>query len=849
MAPTTASKSSRRRRIVRWLVALTLLGLGTLLGFGWKALHDSLAQLDGGSPLGGLSAPVSVERDHLGVATLTASNRLDATRALGFVHAQERFFQMDQLRRAGAGELAALFGPAVLELDRRVRIHRPRTLFRAIWEELPADQRETLTTYAAGVNAGLAALKERPPEYLLLRAQPEAWKPEDTLAVNLAMKIVLEDAYGEAEAQRALLRKLLPDPAFAFFGARDSGLDAPIDGTELPLPELPRAEDFSWNAWSNRVAAAGPPPRVEEAEAGVPGSNSWAVNQQGTNRSILANDMHLALGVPGIWFRARIRIPGSRGRDVTGFTLPGTPAVVVGSNRHIAWGFTAAGMDVCDLVELVFDPANPRRYRDPYGWSELTKATEEIVVRGGTNVTLALDLTRWGPVIEPPGLGKRYALSWASARPEASNLRLMDLETATRVLDALALAPQCGIANNNILVVGQGGLNDGPAWTLTGRLPERKGFAGDLPVPWTNQDVGWSGLLSLPQYPRLTAGRVEVSANRIKPSFPFQYFEPPPAGPSESSMPKRQTGVLPENTLPDRHYRRCLWTANGRVLGSDLYLSQTSPGLQDFGARSWQIRDRLVAIADPTEADLWDLYRDDRALYLDAWQRRLATTLERGAATNAEWQSALPLVQNWGGRAAADSVGYRLVSAFHRSTSALVFEPLVSAGRRLDPDFRFRHNTALEILVHERPAHLLNPRFESYDDLFAAAAEQVFASLREQKIPLAKATWGRRNLLRLQHPLSRAVPALGWLLDLPRVPMSGAPSDMPKIQGADFGPSQRMVVSPGNEERGLCNQPAGQSGHFLSPFYRAGHEAWVKVEPLPFLPGETRHRLELQPAK
>lgn len=813
MAPTTASKSSRRRRLIRWLVSLTLLGLGTLLGFGWKALHDSLAQLDGASPVAGLAAPVSVERDHLGVVTLTASNRLDATRALGFVHAQERFFQMDQLRRAGAGELAALFGPAVLELDRRVRIHRPRTLFRAIWEELPADQRETLTTYAAGVNAGLAALKERPPEYLLLRAQPEAWKPEDTLAVNLAMKIVLEDAYGEAEAQRALLRKLLPDPAFAFFGARDSGLDAPIDGTELPLPELPRAEDFSWNAWSNRVAAAGPPPRVEEAEAGVPGSNSWAVNQQGTNRSILANDMHLALGVPGIWFRARIRIPGSRGRDVTGFTLPGTPAVVVGSNRHIAWGFTAAGMDVCDLVELVFDPANPRRYRDPYGWSELTKATEEIVVRGGTNVTLALDLTRWGPVIEPPGLGKRYALSWASARPEASNLRLMDLETATRVLDALALAPQCGIANNNILVVGRGVLKDRPAWTLTGRLPDRKGFAGDLPVPWTNQDVGWTGLLSPSQCPTFPANNTTGD--------PGSAPKPPAA----------------------------LWTANGRILGSQRYLAQTGPGLQDFGARTRQIRDRLLAGTPPTEADLWDLYRDDRALYLDAWQRRLATTLERGAATNAEWQSALPLVQNWGGRAAADSVGYRLVSAFHRSTSALVFEPLVSAGRRLDPDFRYRHNTALEILVHERPAHLLNPRFQSYDDLFAAAAEQVFASLREQKIPLAEATWGRRNLLRLQHPLSRAVPALGWLLDLPRVPMSGAPSDMPKIQGADFGPSQRMVVSPGNEELGLCNQPAGQSGHFLSPFYRAGHEAWVKVEPLPFLPGETRHRLELQPAK
>jgi len=813
MAPTVSSKSRRLRRLIRWLAGLTLLGMGMLFGLGWKMLHNSLAQLDGVGSLAGLSAPVSVERDHLGVVTLTASNRLDATRALGFVHAQERFFQMDQLRRAGAGELAALFGPAVVEMDRRVRIHRPRSLFRKIWEELPADQRETLTTYAAGVNAGLAALKECPPEYLLLRAQPEAWRPEDTLAVNLAMKFVLEDAYGESEARRALLRKLLPDPAFTFFGAHDSGLDAPIDGTELPLPELPRAEDFSWNAWSNRVAFAGPPPRVEDAETGVPGSNSWAVNRQGTNSAILANDMHLALGVPGIWFRARILIPGIRGRDVTGFTLPGTPAVVVGSNRHIAWGFTAAGMDVCDLVELVFDPANSRRYRDSHGWSQLTTATEEIVVRGGTNVTLALDLTHWGPVVEPPGLGKRHALSWASARPDASNLRLMELENTTRVLDALVLAPKCGIANNNILVVGQGGWNDDVGWSLTGRLPERKGFAGDLPTPWTNQDVGWSGLLSPSQCPKFQA--INTAS------------EPGSATNSQAA----------------------LWTANGRVLGSQRYLAQTGPGLQDFGARSRQIRDHLLAGTPPTENGLWDLYRDDRAVYLGSWQRRLLATLERGAATNAEWKSALPMVRDWGGRATAESVGYRLVSAFQRNTSALVFEPLVSAGRRLDPDFYFRHNTALEILVHERPAHLLNPSFTSYDSLFAASAEQVFASLRQQKIPLAEATWGQRNLLRLQHPLSRAVPALGRLLDLPRVPISGAPSDMPKIQGTDFGPSQRMVVSPGNEERGLCNQPAGQSGHFLSPFYRAGHEAWVKVEPLPFLPGETRHRLALQPAK
>lgn len=849
MAQPSSSKPINVRGLFRWVAVSVLIGLGVILVGGWKILHDSLAQLDGAASVQGLSAPVSVERDSLGVVTITASNRVDASRALGFIHAQERFFQMDQLRRAGAGELAALFGPPVLDMDRRVRIHRPRQLFTAIWEQLPADQRESLTAYAAGVNAGLAALKQRPPEYLLLRAQPEAWKPEDSLAVNLAMKFVLEDAHGESEAHRALLRKLLPDPAFAFFGAPDSGLDAPIDGTELPLPELPRAEDFSWSGWSNRVATAGPPPRDWETEAGVPGSNSWAVDRGATNGPILANDMHLALGVPGIWFRARIQIPGPRGRDVTGFTLPGTPAVVVGSNRHLAWGFTAAGMDVCDLVELEFDPANPRRYRDPLGWSELTTVTEDIVVRGGANVPLRIELTRWGPVIEPPGLGKRYALCWASAHPEASNLRLMELETATDVLDAIAIAPLCGIANNNFLVTGRTSGKDRLAWTLTGRLPDRNGFAGNLPRPWTNQDIGWKGLLPLSQYPRFLQGHLEFQGSSNVPTNSSFGLQQEQAARAESLFAMRRTRILSENPRLAQRHPKGLWTANGRILGSDLYLSQTSPGLQDFGARSGQIRDRLTEMTEPTEAELWDLYRDDRALFLDSWQHRLLATLERGAATNAEWKSALPLVQNWGARAAAESVGYRLVSAFHRSTGALIFEPLVRAGRALNPDFHFRHNTALEILVHERPAHLLNPRFSSYDDLFAAAAEQVFASLREQNIPVTEATWGRRNLLRLQHPLSRAVPALGWLLDLPRVPMSGAPSDMPKIQGADFGPSQRMVVSPGNEERGLCNQPAGQSGHFLSPFYRAGHEAWVKVEPLPFLPGEPRHRLELQPAK
>jgi penicillin amidase len=657
------------------------------------------------------------------------------------------------------------------------------------------------------------------------------------------MRFVLEDAHGDAEIRRALLRKLLPDAAFEFFGAPDSGWDAAIDGTELALPVIPPAEKFGWRGWSNAVAGVAGPAGGWDEDSFQPGSNSWAVPGHHTNGAILANDMHLSLGVPGVWFRARLRYSERGSHDLNGFTLPGTPVLVVGSNRNIAWGFTAAGMDLCDLVELQLDPGNPRRYRTVDGWSEFSRTTEEIAVRGGTNVPLTLDLTEWGPVIDPRGLGKRYALVWAGARSDANNLRLMELEHATDVVTALEVAPFCGIANNNLVVVGRDG---SPAWTLTGRLPDRKGFAGDLPVPWTNYDTGWRGLLPLSEYPRFTDLPVVVQGNRLFPNISLHgsWISQP-----QNTLPSlAQYQLLPENVLTAVDYKRRFWTANGRIVGSRTYLNRIGAGLQDFGARSWQIREDVCSLTNPSERDLWEIYRDDRALYLDSWQRRLVATLERGAATNAEWQEALGFVKNWGGRAAADSVGYRLVAGFHRSVDALAFEPLVKAGRALNPDFRYRNNTVLEMLVNEQPAHLLNPRFQSYDELFAAAAEQIFASLREQKVPLAEATWGRRNLLNLQHPLARAIPALSGLLNLPRVAMNGAPNDLPKIQGSDFGPSERMVVSPGHEERGLCNQPAGQSGHFLSPFYRAGHEAWVKVEPLPFLPGPPRHRLDLKPA-
>jgi penicillin amidase len=214
--------------------------LGGLLGLilillisGWLALRLSLPKLGGRAKLPGLSARVVIERDDLGVPTISARNRLDLGRRTGFLHAQERFFQMDILRRAAAGELAELFGPAAVARDVEVRRHRLRSVAGAALALSTAEDRALLESYAAGVNAGLAALTVRPPEYLVLRQSPRDWRPEDCILVLQEMGLTLSDARGSDEWALGVMRQALSPAAFEFFAARASGWDAALDGSKL----------------------------------------------------------------------------------------------------------------------------------------------------------------------------------------------------------------------------------------------------------------------------------------------------------------------------------------------------------------------------------------------------------------------------------------------------------------------------------------------------------------------------------------------------------------------------------------------------------------------------------------
>ena len=620
----------------------------------------------------------------------------------------------------------------------------------------------------------------------------------------------LHDISGYNDYHEAVLRKALSPAALAFFDSPDIDWAAALDGSALPRPPIPTAEEFSAEdaRAADTLVEAVPgtdlsaqddsPAGLQRHRMGELGSNNWAVDgrRTATGSAIVANDMHLELSVPNTWFRARLiyHDPELGQQDVTGVTLPGTPVVVSGSNGHIAWGNTFSCLDITDLVTLEFDPANTRRYRTPSGWRELEEFTESIVVRGSTIVSVKVEETIWGPVVNRGG--DRYALACTMHDPQAFNLGFIRLERARDVETALHLANLAGTPVNNFVVGDKAG-NIG--YSLLGRLPNRIGFDGSVPCSWADGSKRWEGFLPPERYPRL-----------INPSG------------------------------------GALWSANSRTLGSPEYLGLhlSSP---DNGARAGQIRDALMETNKTSEAALWAIYHDDRALFLERWQKLMLAVLERGAATNNSWREAKNYVAAWGARAAVDSQGYRLVRGFRTYALRLLMLPVNGRLAKYDmPTEMIYPEDAAWTMLEERPAHLLHSQFKSYDELLGRAVDRLLAELRRRGIPLAKATWGERNHLGVRHPLSLVVPRLGRWLDMPDVVLSGD-SHMPKVHGPGFGVSERMIVSPGHEQDGLFNMPCGQSGHFLSPFYRAEMDAWLQVQPRPFLPGPTKHELELHP--
>ena len=796
---------------VRSFWALTCLLVLALLAV-WGTLRASMAQLDGTRRVPGLHGAVSVARDDYGVPLLHASNRDDLAYASGFVHAQERFFQMDLLRRSGAGELAELFGTRAVPFDMARRLHRFRARAERMLGALPLGERVFIERYAAGINDGLDALGARPFEYVLTGTAPQPWRAADSLLVGWAMFFDLQGGQEARALARGWIAKHTDAAQFAFLLPESSEWDAPLDAPADATLDAPPAATLD----ATRLAASGAPipahapPWWGQRRSGAPirsaaaaftdavGSNNWALagSRSLDGAAIVSHDIHLGLQLPSTWYRLALQFPDATGklRRMVGLTLPGAPPfVTVGSNGHVAWGYTNAYADLLELVALDIDPANPARARSPAGWETLSRHVETILVKGAPAQALVVRESVFGPLREAGG--RTYAIHWIAHLPGALNFNQRLLETADTLAQALAVATTIGIPAQNF-VAGDARGNIG--WTITGMLAHRPPGAGVVRT--------WDGALAPAEHPMVIN----------------------PASGQLSTANSRQ-----------------LMGAGARLIGD---------GGFDLGARNRQVSEALRALGPGSDVPaVYRITLDDRALFMAGWRDRAIAALDAAAIAGQPRRAEfLRLLRtSWSGRASVDSSGYRLARGFMWALHALLFGAANEAMAAIDakagmPAASARWPVVLARLLEAQPASWLPAGYPSWQALELAAIDQVIADLTADGLALADATWGARNTAAIAHPISLAAPALRRYLSAPADQLPGD-ANMPRVAGPAFGQSERMTVSPSKEAQGVFSMPGGQSGHPLSPYFLRGHAQWVAGATVPLLPGPATHILRFEP--
>lgn len=501
------------RRALAGLGVLVLAGVLVVAVLLWMALPPA----GGEARVPGLAARAEVVFDAHGIARIRAAGASDAAAALGWVHARDRLFQMEMMRRAASGRLSEIAGPATLCLDRTMRTLGLRLRAERDLDGLPPEVRALLDRYADGVNAYIEQRgRFAAPEFLLL-GRPEPWHPVDSLLWGKVMGLWLSGNWRTELARAELLRRLPPE--------RVRELWPPQDATPAP--------DAAWRPAATRLAAwlpAFPEPFTHPASA----SNGWAVDGRGTatGAPLLAGDPHLGYGLPGIWYLARIETPQG---VLVGATAPGVPSLVLGHNGRIAWTFTTTGADTQDVfVETVLPDG---RYATPDGPRAFEVREERIRVRGRPDEVIRVRETRHGPVIsdldasvggpetahiDAPGGGNGgppgpvLAVAMANLAPGDAAPGLLALNRAQTVDDAGRAAAEIVAPVQNLIVA------DGAriAQYTTGRVPIRGTGDGATPVPGADGAHDWTGLASgdaLPRYVAPASGRVVNGNERVAP--------------------------------------------------------------------------------------------------------------------------------------------------------------------------------------------------------------------------------------------------------------------------------------------------------------------------------------------
>jgi len=831
---------------VKRILFATVVLLLVASGAGWWWARGSLPALDGQHPLPGLRAPVEVLIDQYGVPTAYARDAEDAWFAAGALHARDRLWQMELYRRVTLGRLSEVMGETTLRIDQRFLTLGLRQAAHEEWTRATPAVQGALERYAAGVNAVAADLtgRRRPIEFQLLGITPSPWTPEDSLAVGRLLAWRLAENH-QAELVRAALAEKFGESA-----ARELAGRYPADSPAILDGESGRAATAvgsaavaaSWGSplrVSSGSATASPrgetpawPPGLEWLRPGVKrgNSNNWVVAGRKTKsgRAILANDPHLPIELPGVWYELHLV---AAGLDVAGVTIPGVPFVVIGHNARVGWGITNTNADVQDLFLERIDLGRKRAFHRGE-WLPLEVTSADIPVRGRTDpyrfevwksangplfAEVGLDWDAppsWlSPEGRPSGERQAYAIRWNAGGDlavsfEALN-RAADWPSFTAAIELFA------VPSSNLVYADVDG-NIG--YAMSGRLPVRAGSDGSMPLAGAGGEGRWVGTVPASALPRAlnpAAGFVSSANNEIDRRFPGLITR-------DWAAPFRATRLLAELSKPESVDLDAMLALQNdrRSLAADAVLQGVDAAVAAGRARE---ADRTaVAVLDRLAA--WDRMVDARPVvslyeaFEDAlWRRTFVDEMDE------------PLFRafyEWAG--AERSAGLHVVLADRQSRW---FDDISTVDRR-----------------------------ESRDDIIILAARDAEERLQAEYGDDSRRAWDQIHAVNFDHPLGSVAFPMAWFFNRGPAPIAGDGTTVMRVSwnrlepfAAWEYPSWRQLLHAGEWDESRVSMPSGQSGHPLSPHYFDQNDLWragrYRLQPFSrsAVQAASRHRLLLVP--
>lgn len=758
--------------LVKLVIGLAILGF-LVVGY---LFYRAMPAYSGKVTFAGFGAETRAWRDSHGVPHIFAANADDAARALGYIHASERLYQMEIQRRAGQGRLAEIIGPDLVKVDRFIRTLGLYRLAESSFAALTPESKSRVQAYADGVNAFIDSHKNAlPPEFLILGDKPEPWKPGDSIVIGKLLSLELSHNYKFELMRAEFARKLPADQAKWIFP--DLPDDSPVTTVPVSHPKHaaiePDAELGKWLPWRHGA------------------SNEWVVagSRTVTGKPILANDPHLELGAPILWYLVRIVTPEG---SVKGASIPGQPVVLLGQNDNIAWGFTNGDTDVQDLFIETIDPAKPDQYLTPDGPKPFEIRDEIIHVNGAPDVTQHVRSTRHGPVMSDvsdqmktdAGEGKVMALAFAGlGGQDTTTEAVIKLNRAKNWDEFLAAMRFFQTPLQNIAyadVTGDIG------YVNPGLVPLRKSGDGLAPTDGATGATDWIGFVPFEQLPQVHNPQV---------GFIFSA--------NNANVPKDKQTIFGQD-----------WEETFRARRIQQFMDTIDKHSLDTSATMQADRISLAALA---------------------FKPVLATI----APSDERARQAQSLIAAWNGEADKGRPEPLIFNAFLGALHRIVL--IDRLGVNMDDTGPFDATTLLS-LVTEHPTWCDAPNKPDpgCKATLGRALDEALALLVKRDGPdMSKWTWGAEHMAALTHKLYSHLPLLDRVSDL-SVPAGGDFYTLDRGGGFEVPEGKPFARTHGAGYRGIydLSNPAnsrfmittGQSGHIFSSHYGDLAPLWLDVK-------------------